>query len=114
MRLDVQAIEDAFSKTGMKPIRKSFGDGSVGCGMQAYARAHEDIYKGHPANVSLLGVGRPYFEGFTTGWDGHSALPDERVLTQYGGPEGAMRYHDGLEDGAKAAEALFAHELIPA
>jgi hypothetical protein len=113
MRLDAQAIEDAFTQTGLTPIRKSFGDGSVGCGMQAFARAH-DVYKGRPANVSLRSVGRPYFEGFTTGWDGYKPLPDSRILTQYGGPEGAMRYYDGVEDGAKAAEAVFARELVPA
>jgi hypothetical protein len=113
MRLGVQAIEDAFARTGIKPIRRNFGKGSEGCGMQAYALAHKED-KGRPANVSLHGVGRPYFEGFTTGWDDYKPLPDERLLALYGGPEGVMRYYDGVEDGAKAAEAVFAKDLVPA
>jgi hypothetical protein len=106
MRLSAEAITEAFEVTGMQPITRNFGDKERGCGMQAYARAHEE-YKGRPANVSLLATGRPYFEGFTTGWDGYQALPEERLMKQYGGIQGMFRYLDGLEDGKAAASRVF-------
>jgi hypothetical protein len=115
MRLTADQIKEAFVATGMRPIRKSFGDRSVGCGMQAYAHAHKALYDGSTFKVSMLATGKAYFEGFTTGWDyAKSALSDDRVLKQYGGPEGAMRYYDGVEDGRNAAAAMFAKELVTA
>lgn len=109
MRLSKDDILEAFDTTGMTPVRRTFGNDEQGCGIKAFANAHREEYRGLPRLVSLLGIGQPYFEGFTTGWDsGKTDLSDDLLLKQYGGPEGVMRYFDGLEDGRVAAEAVFA------
>jgi hypothetical protein len=106
VRLTPQDIANAFEVSGLTPIRKAFSKfNDKGCAMQAYAEAHEQ-YNGSPANVSL-DIGKAYFEGFTTGWDGNPPLPDKRIVAHYG-VEGAMRYHDGIQDGNAAASQVFA------
>lgn len=111
MKLTVQDIVEAFKITGMKPLRKSFGDGSRGCGMLAYARAHDDLYAGKPRKVLLLTTGRAFFEGFTTGWDKYAPLPEDRLIAQYHGVEGMFEYLDGLEVGRASAKAVFSGDI---
>lgn len=119
MRLTAEDIANAFEVTGLHPVRQTFGEGNEGCGMRAYALAHEE-FKGVPTRVSLKLVGGAYFDGFMTGWDygPEAALPEDQLIRQYGSVEGMFRYLDGIADGAASAEVVFARaaerELAPA
>lgn len=106
MRLSAQMVKEAFETTRLSPIQKDFKNDGGGCGMEAYARSVDSN-----VGMQVLKVfGRPYFEGFTTGWDGYDPLPEDRLLTQYGGTQGMFRYLDGLEDGRAAYGAVIAED----
>jgi len=108
VRLTVEDIASAFESTGLRPVRRTFGGRDEGCGLQAYALAHE-AYRGLPSLVSKQLVGPGYFHGFTTGWDygADAALPREELLQRYLGVDDMSPYLDGVADGAAAAEAIF-------
>lgn len=114
-RITPEQVVEAYRKTGLRPVRASFGNASVGegnecCGLVACAidriGGHEFLDRrvgAPPCPTSLiakdaLDINDSYLVGFMDGFDGY----DEggRALS------GSRDYDHGYEDGAGAWAAL--------
>ena len=109
MKLTKDTVVEAFRETGLAPIRGSFGDGSVVCGMAAYARML-DLGSVYVPKLKQM-FGRAYFEGWTHGWDGGRDMSDAELTRRYG-IVGSMRWYDGREDGADAYAEVTMREQV--